>query len=127
MACCSPRTAQPLSQAQAETIAPLLKALADPVQLRPMSLIASPGGEACVCKLNDAFDRSQPTISHYLKALYSGLLDREKRGIRVYYRPRRGPGQPRRTDGPPVTLSRPGMNSRPHGASSLPAAPDGFT
>src|SRR5215475_4339564 len=56
VACCSPLSAQPLSQAQAEQVAPLLKALADPVRLRLMSLVAShPGGEACVCDLNDAF------------------------------------------------------------------------
>jgi DNA-binding transcriptional ArsR family regulator len=35
----------------------LLKALADPVRLRLMSLIAShDGGEACVCDLTGAFD-----------------------------------------------------------------------
>jgi ArsR family transcriptional regulator len=90
VACCAPLTAQPLSAEQAETIAPLLKALADPVRLRLMSLIAShEGGEACVCDLNDAFDLSQPTISHHLKVLHdSGLLDREKRGVWVYYRAR---------------------------------------
>jgi ArsR family transcriptional regulator len=90
MACCSPLTAEPLSQQQAETIAPLLKALADPVRLRLMSLVASHAdGEACVCELNDAFDLSQPTISHHLKVLHdSGLLDREKRGVWVYYRAR---------------------------------------
>jgi len=89
-ACCPPLSAQPLSQAQAEQIAPLLKALAEPVRLRLMSLIAShPGGEACVCDLNDAFDLSQPTISHHLKVLHdAGLLDREKRGVWVYYRAR---------------------------------------
>jgi ArsR family transcriptional regulator, arsenate/arsenite/antimonite-responsive transcriptional repressor len=90
VACCSPLTAQPLSQQQAETVAPLLKALADPVRLRLMSLIAShAGGEACVCELNDAFELSQPTISHHLKVLHdSGLVDREKRGVWVYYRAR---------------------------------------
>jgi ArsR family transcriptional regulator len=89
-ACCPPLAAQPLSQAQAEQIAPLLKALADPVRLRLMSLVAShAGGEACVCDLNDAFDLSQPTISHHLKVLHdAGLLDRHKRGIWVYYRVR---------------------------------------
>jgi ArsR family transcriptional regulator, arsenate/arsenite/antimonite-responsive transcriptional repressor len=89
-ACCPPLAARPLSQAQAEQIAPLLKALADPVRLRLMSLVAShPGGEACVCDLNDAFDLSQPTISHHLKVLHeSGLLDRDKRGVWVYYRVR---------------------------------------
>jgi ArsR family transcriptional regulator len=87
-ACCPPLAAEPLSQAQAEQIAPLLKALADPVRLRLMSLVAShPGGEACVCDLNEAFDLSQPTISHHLKVLHeAGLLDREKRGVWVYYR-----------------------------------------
>ena len=88
--CCSPLSAQPLSQTQAERVAPLLKALADPVRLRLMSLVAShPGGEACVCDLNDAFNLSQPTISHHLKVLHdAGLLDREKRGVWVYYRAR---------------------------------------
>ena len=75
---------------QAEQVAPLLKALADPVRLRLMSLVAShPGGEACVCDLTDAFDLSQPTISHHLKVLHeAGLLDRDKRGVWVYYRAR---------------------------------------
>ena len=75
---------------QALQVAPLLKALADPVRLRLMSLVAShPGGEACVCDLTGAFDLSQPTISHHLKVLHeTGLLDREKRGVWVYYRAR---------------------------------------
>lgn len=88
--CCSPLSDTALSAAQAERIAPLLKALADPVRLRLMSLIAShPAGEVCVCELTSAFDLSQPTISHHLKVLRdSGLLNREKRGIWVYYRAR---------------------------------------
>ena len=88
VACCSPLVAQALSAEQAESIAPLLKALADPVRLRLLSLVAShEGGEACVCDLNDAFDLSQPTISHHLKVLHeAGLLDRTKRGVWVYYR-----------------------------------------
>ena len=87
-ACCAPLSAAPLSMAQAEQVAPLLKALADPVRLRLMSLVAShEGGEACVCDLNEAFDLSQPTISHHLKVLHeAGLLDRDKRGVWVYYR-----------------------------------------
>jgi ArsR family transcriptional regulator len=89
-ACCSPLSAGPLSAEQAEQVAPLLKALADPVRLRLMSLVASHvGGEACVCDLNDAFDLSQPTISHHLKVLHeAGLVDRDKRGVWVYYRAR---------------------------------------
>src|SRR6266516_1435891 len=91
-ACCPPLSREPLSAEQAERVAPRLKALAEPVRLRLMSLIAShPGGEACVCDLNDAFDLSQPTISHHLKVLHeAGLVDRDKRGVWVYYRARLG-------------------------------------
>ncbi|WP_308044539.1 metalloregulator ArsR/SmtB family transcription factor [Nocardioides lacusdianchii] len=90
-ACCSPLMREPISADQAERLAPLLKALADPVRLRLVSIVAaSEGGEACVCDLNDAFDLSQPTISHHLKVLHDvGLLDRSKRGVWVYYAVRR--------------------------------------
>jgi ArsR family transcriptional regulator len=90
-ACCSPLMREPLSAGQADRLAPLLKALADPVRLRLVSIVAaSEGGEACVCDLNDAFDLSQPTISHHLKVLHdAGLLDRSKRGVWVYYAVRR--------------------------------------
>jgi ArsR family transcriptional regulator len=88
VACCSPVTREPLSTDQALRVVPLLKALADPVRLRLLSLVASHAdGEACVCDLQDAFELSQPTISHHLKVLHeAGLLDREKRGVWVYYR-----------------------------------------
>ncbi|HEY3958150.1 MAG TPA: metalloregulator ArsR/SmtB family transcription factor [Streptosporangiaceae bacterium] len=88
--CCAPLSQGPLSLEQAEQVAPLLKALADPVRLRLMSLVASrPGGEACVCDLTAGFDLSQPTISHHLKVLHEeGLLDRDKRGVWVYYKVR---------------------------------------
>jgi ArsR family transcriptional regulator len=88
VACCSPVTREPLSADAAERITPLVKAIADPVRLRLLSLVASHAdGEACVCDLNDAFDLSQPTISHHLKLLHeAGLLDRDKRGVWVYYR-----------------------------------------
>ncbi|HYO38967.1 MAG TPA: metalloregulator ArsR/SmtB family transcription factor [Nocardioidaceae bacterium] len=89
-ACCSPLQREPLSREQAERVAPVLKAMADPVRLRLVSLVAShKGGEACVCDLTDAFDLSQPTISHHLKVLHeTGLLDRTKRGTWVYYKVR---------------------------------------
>ena len=88
VACCPPLVQEPIGADQAERIAPLLKAIADPVRLRLLSLVASHAeGEACVCDLNDAFDLSQPTISHHLKVLHEvGLLDRSKRGVWVYYR-----------------------------------------
>ena len=87
-ACCSPLTAEPLTMEQAAQVAPLLKALADPVRLRLLSLVAShQGGEACICDLNEAFELSQPTISHHMKVLHeAGLVDRDKRGVWVYYK-----------------------------------------
>ena len=90
VACCSPMAREPMTQEQAEGLSPLLKALADPVRLRLLSLVAShEGGEACVCDLVGAFQLSQPTISHHLKVLHdSGLLDRSKRGVWVYYKVR---------------------------------------
>ena len=52
-------------------------------------VLSHEGGEACVCDLTAAFDLSQPTISHHLKVLHeAGLLDREKRGVWVYYQAR---------------------------------------
>jgi len=90
VACCTPLAREPISDETAQRVAPLLKALADPVRLRLMSLVLShEGGEACVCDLTPAFDLSQPTISHHLKVLHAcGLLRREKRGVWVYYRAR---------------------------------------
>ena len=89
-ACCAPLTTTPLSMEQAEQVAPLLKALADPVRLRLLSLVASRDeGEACICDLNAAFDLTQPTISHHMRVLHeAGLVDRDKRGVWVYYRVR---------------------------------------
>jgi ArsR family transcriptional regulator, arsenate/arsenite/antimonite-responsive transcriptional repressor len=90
LACCSPLAREPMSEGTAAQVVPLLKALADPARLRLMSMVLShEGGEACVCDLNEAFDLSQPTISHHLKVLHAaGLVDREKRGVWVYYRAR---------------------------------------
>ncbi len=89
-ACCAPLTAEPLTMEQAAQVAPLLKALADPVRLRLLSLVAShDGGEACICDLNAPFDLTQPTISHHMRVLHeAGLVDRDKRGVWVYYRVR---------------------------------------
>lgn len=86
--CCAPLMREPLSAADAEDLTPLFKALADPVRLRLMSMIAChEGGEACVCELTDAFDLSASTISHHLRVLReSGLVDSERRGTWVYYR-----------------------------------------
>jgi ArsR family transcriptional regulator len=84
VACCSPIGVEPMSPAQADRIAGLLKALSDPIRLRLMAQIVA-SDELCVCELGP-FDVSQPTISHHLKVLRSaGLVDSERRGTWVYY------------------------------------------
>lgn len=85
--CCAPIARQPLSEGDAAEMAALLKAVADPVRLRLLSMIGShAGGEACVCDLTDAFDLTAPTISHHLKVLRTaGLIGSERRGTWVYY------------------------------------------
>ena len=86
-ACCAPLACEPLSSTEADELAPLFKAIGDPVRLRLLSLIAChEGGEACVCDLTAAFELTPPTISHHLKVLkQAGLIDSERRGTWVYY------------------------------------------
>jgi ArsR family transcriptional regulator len=86
--CCVPALESPLERREAEQLAGALKALADPVRLRLLGLVASsPSGEACVCQLTDPVALSQPTVSHHLKVLHdAGLLERRPRGSWVYYR-----------------------------------------
>src|SRR5947208_13407113 len=83
--CRTPLAAAPLSAAQAAGLAPMFKALGDPVRLRLLSMIASTA-EICVCDLTDAFELSGPTISHHLRVLReAGLVDCERRATWVYY------------------------------------------
>ena len=61
-------------------------AIADPVRLRLLSLVAS-RGEVCSCDLQGPLGKSQPTISHHTKALAeAGLIIGEKRGRWVWWR-----------------------------------------
>ncbi len=86
---CSPTCcpADGLAVGEAEELAGLLKALADPVRLRLYSRIADGDGETCVCDLGDV-GVSQPTVSHHLRKLReAGLIESERRGTWVYYRP----------------------------------------
>lgn len=85
-ACCALH-GEPLGTVDAERIAHLFKALADPTRLRLMSHVAAQGCESvCACDLIDVLDISQPTISHHLKKLVeAGLLTREQRGRWAHY------------------------------------------
>jgi ArsR family transcriptional regulator len=86
--CCAPLACEPLPEAGADELAALFKAVADPVRLRLLSLIAChEGGESCVCDLLDAFDMTAPSVSYHLKILReAGLISSERRGTWVYYR-----------------------------------------
>src|SRR3954449_3269583 len=81
--------AEALSEDASVDLARGFKALGDPVRLRLLSLIAArAGAEVCVCDLTDAFAVTGPTISHHLRVLRAaGLIDCERRGTWVYYRP----------------------------------------
>ncbi len=86
--CCAPLSREPLSPGGADELAPLFKAVADPMRLRLLSLIAChDGGESCVCDLTEAFDVTAPTVSYHLRILReAGLISSERRGTWVYYR-----------------------------------------
>jgi ArsR family transcriptional regulator len=84
--CCPSVTEAPLSEVEADELAAVLGALADPVRLRLFSLVAS-GGEVCSCDLEEPLDRSQPTISHHTRILAAaGLIAGDKRGKWTWWR-----------------------------------------
>ena len=70
----------------AETRAYLLKALANPVRQRILSILNAHGDTMTVSMLVTHFTIAQPTISHHLRILYgAGLLKRRKDGVHAYY------------------------------------------
>ena len=81
-ACCAPLLEAPLGESDAEELASAFKALADPVRLRLLSLIAAaPEGTACSCDLEEPVGKSQPTVSHHLSVLAdAGLITKTKVG-----------------------------------------------
>ena len=83
--CCQSITEAPLDEAEAAELARVLAALADPVRLRLLSLVAD-RGEVCSCELEEPLGRSQPTISHHTRILAeAGLLAGERRGRWVWW------------------------------------------
>ena len=83
--CCAAVLEAPLGESDAGELAQVFAALADPVRLRLLSLIAA-AGEVCSCDLLGPLDRSQPTVSHHTKVLAdAGLIAGEKRGRWVWW------------------------------------------
>ena len=88
--CCAPVAAAPMDEATALEVALRLKALADPVRVRLMSLLLA-SDEVCTCDLAPAVGITEATVSHHLSVLKkAGLISEgERRGMNVYYRARR--------------------------------------
>ncbi|WP_138275824.1 ArsR/SmtB family transcription factor [Rhodoluna limnophila] len=86
--CAPDGLAAPIARPEAEQLAGLLKAIADPTRLQLISFInTSSGDESCACNLTAPLGLSQPTLSHHLKVLTdAGLIEREKRGTQAWYR-----------------------------------------
>lgn len=84
VSCCGLATT-PVSSEEASRLAPMFKALGDPVRLRMASMIAA-SREMCVCDITPAFELSPGTISHHLRQLReAGIVGSERRGTFVFY------------------------------------------
>ena len=88
--CCTPVAAAPMDEGAALEVAVRLKALADPVRVRLMSMLLT-ADEVCTCDLAPAVGLTEATVSHHLSVLRrAGLITAgERRGMNVYYRARR--------------------------------------
>jgi ArsR family transcriptional regulator, arsenate/arsenite/antimonite-responsive transcriptional repressor len=86
--CCGPVATGTLDESGAQVLAGGFAALADPVRLRLLNILATAeAGEVCVCDLTTPVGRSQPTVSHHLRILTeAGLVAGDKRGRWVWYR-----------------------------------------
>ena len=86
VACCAPIAEPGLSDDEAVATAELFRALGDPARVRILHILATQTDEVCGCDLEQPLGLSQPTVSFHLKKLAeAGVLDREKRGVWVYY------------------------------------------
>lgn len=86
-ACCPSVLTAPLGAPEAGALAMGFHALADPVRLRILSILAANAdGEVCVCDFVGPLGKSQPTVSHHLKILSeAGLVHGDRRGKWVWY------------------------------------------
>ena len=86
---CAPLAAGALEPDAALHVALRLKALADPVRVRVMSLLLAAGEEGiCTCDLAPAVGLTDATVSHHLKQLReAGFVEGTRDGMNVYYRP----------------------------------------
>lgn len=86
--CCAPVSAGPMTDDAALEVALRLKALADPVRIKLMSiLLTTDDGEVCTCDLATGVDLAESTVSHHLGQLRkAGMVISERRGMNVFHR-----------------------------------------
>ncbi len=86
-ACCASVGSGEFDAGDAAELAKGFAALADPVRLHLLSMIAAGGTNgACVCDLIEPSGRSQPTVSHHLRVLReAGLVSTQKQGTWAWY------------------------------------------
>ena len=89
--CCAPVSAAPLDDDTALEIALRLKALADPVRIKLLSILLTDETRegVCTCDLAAAVGLTEATTSHHLGQLRkAGMVTPDRRGMNVYYRAR---------------------------------------
>jgi ArsR family transcriptional regulator len=85
--CTTSLVAPVLTDEEAESLAQLLKAIAEPMRIKILHRLtsASPDG-VCVCDLTAPLGLTQPSVSHHLRVLWlAGLVDRRQERNFVYY------------------------------------------
>lgn len=89
--CCAPVAAGPVDDAAALEVALRLKAIADPVRVKLLSLLlTTPSGEQNGGDLAAAVGLSESTVSHHLGQLRkAGMVESERRGMNTFHRARR--------------------------------------
>lgn len=89
--CCAPVASGPVGDAAALEIALRLKALADPVRVKLMSLLlADRTGKNTTGELAVTVGLAESTVSHHLGQLRAaGLIESERHGMTVGHRARR--------------------------------------
>lgn len=71
---------------RAERLAGYAKALADPIRVQLVDVLAEHPGELCACELLPLVDLAQSTLSHHLKTLAdAGILETRRQGLFAYY------------------------------------------
>ena len=84
--CCAPLGTPVLSEEEADATAAVFRALSDPARVKILNVLATEGGEVCVCNLTQPLGLTQPTVSHHMKKLLDvGLVEREQRGKWAYF------------------------------------------